>query len=36
VDIDVSYNSPEGLAKDVRDLNAQYQQFVNEFGLAKK
>jgi tripartite-type tricarboxylate transporter receptor subunit TctC len=36
VDIDVSYNSPEGLAKDVRELNAQYQQFVNEFGLAKK
>ncbi|HSR12192.1 MAG TPA: tripartite tricarboxylate transporter substrate-binding protein, partial [Thermodesulfobacteriota bacterium] len=36
VDIDVSYNSPEGLAKDVRELNAQYQQFVTEFGLAKK
>jgi len=36
VDIDASYNSPEGLAKDIRDLNAQYEKFVKEFGLKKE
>jgi tripartite-type tricarboxylate transporter receptor subunit TctC len=34
-DIDPSYNSPEGLAKDIRELNELYGNFVKEYGLKK-
>jgi len=34
-DIDPSYNSPEGLAKDIRALNELYGKFVKEYGLKK-
>ncbi|MCX5911813.1 MAG: tripartite tricarboxylate transporter substrate binding protein [Deltaproteobacteria bacterium] len=35
-DVDPSYNSPEGLAKDIRDLSALYGKFVQEYGLKKE
>jgi len=35
-DVDPSYNSPEGLAKDVRDLSELYGKFVQEFGLKQE
>jgi tripartite-type tricarboxylate transporter receptor subunit TctC len=35
-DVDPSYNSPEGLAKDIRELSALYGKFVQEYGLKKE
>ncbi len=34
-DIDPSYNSPEGLAKDIRELDELYAKFVVESGMKK-